>query len=259
MKLLKSNEDPNMRLSRYIAQAGVCSRRQADTEILQGHITVNGKVVDQVGVQVDETQDEIRYRGKLIRIEKKRYFLFYKPTGCLSSVRDPFGRPTVSDWFQQFPERLYPVGRLDINTSGLLLVSNDGDFVHRMIHPRYKIAKTYQVLVRGQVLERQIQQLLQGVLVEDEMVAADEVKYVKKLHEETVLNITIHQGKKRQIRMMCSAIGHPVIRLVRIQFGFLTLENLKPGEYRALTTEEIQKLLKLTQTEPFYPTSDTKK
>ena len=236
-----------MRLSRYLAQAGVCSRRQAEEKILAGLVTVNGRTVDTLGTRVDEEKDVVTYRGRRVMIERKRYFLFYKPTGCVSTVEDPYGRPTVTDWFTGFDERLYPVGRLDANTSGLLLISNDGDFVNHMIHPRYKVEKTYQALVKGLVTEEELRQLKTGVTEEGEWLTADEVTLEKHLHEETVLNITIHQGKKRQVRRMMKAIGHPVAALVRIRFAFLTLEGLKPGEYRTLQEDEVERLLALTQ------------
>ncbi len=232
-----------MRLSRYLAQAGVCSRRQAEEKILAGLVTVNGQLVDTLGTQVDEERDVITYRGRRVEIERKRYLLFYKPVGCVSTVEDPYGRPVVTDWFKQFEERLYPVGRLDANTSGLLLMSNDGDFVNQMIHPRYKVEKTYQALVKGLVTENELLQLKTGVTVEGERLTADAVTLEKRLHEETVLNITIHQGKKRQVRLMLRAIGHPVVALVRIRFAFLTLEGLKPGEFRTLQPEEVERLL----------------
>lgn len=230
-----------------MAQAGICSRRQAEEKILQGLVSVNGQIVNTLGTQVDETKDEVRYNGRLIAAEKKRYFLFYKPTGVLSSVSDSFGRPTVTDWFTQFDERLYPVGRLDANTSGLLLMSNDGDFVNQMIHPRYKIEKTYEALVRGRANEETVRQLRGGILIDGEKMKADEVRLIRHLQEETVLDITIHQGKKRQVRLMCAAVGHPVVALVRTKFAFLTLENLKPGEFRPLTPQEVETLRRWAQ------------
>ncbi len=236
-----------MRLSRYLAQAGVCSRRQAEEKILAGLVTVNGQLVDTLGTQVDEERDIITYRGRRVEIERKRYLLFYKPVGCVSTVEDPYGRPVVTDWFKQFEERLYPVARLDANPSGLLLMSNDGDFVNQMIHPRYKMEKTYQALVKGLVTENELLQLKTGVTVEGERLTADAVTLEKRLHEETVLNITIHQGKKRQVRLMLRAIGHPVVALVRIRFAFLTLEGLKPGEFRTLQPEEVERLLALAK------------
>lgn len=236
-----------MRLSKYIAQAGIASRRQAEELILKGEVKVNGQVVTELGSKVNPESDCIEYNGELISVEKKIYILLYKPSGYISSVVDPYGRPTVVELLKDINQRIYPVGRLDFDTEGLLLLSNDGYFTNLMIHPRYKIRKRYQALVKGIVKEKELSCLRNGIMLEDGMTAPAQACIIKIERYNTLLEICINEGRKRQIKRMCSSIGYPVIKLKRVGFAFLNLNGVKPGKYRNLTEKEINGLINIAQ------------
>jgi len=236
-----------MRIAKFLAHAGVCSRREAEKKILEGEVKVNGQLVKDLALQVDPEVDIIEYRNQVISAEPYIYILFYKPSGCLSTVEDPFKRKTVMDYFPHLDKRIYPVGRLDFDTSGLLILSNDGDFTNLMIHPRYKIEKTYQVRVQGSPEEEELKLLRRGIQLDDGITAPAKIKILKKSRGSTVLEVIIHEGRKRQIKRMFSAIGHPVTELIRTGFGFLNLQGLKPGQYRFLRPEEIARLVKVAR------------
>lgn len=233
-----------MRIAKFLAHAGICSRRDAEKRILKGEVKVNGQVVKELALQVDPEVDIIEYRNQIISAEHHIYILFYKPPGCLSTVNDPFNRKTVMDYFSDLDQRIYPVGRLDFDTSGLLILSNDGEFTNLMIHPRYKIEKTYQVRIKDRPEAEKIKLLRRGIKLDDGMTAPAKVKILKENQEGTILEVIIHEGRKRQIKRMFSAIGHPVVELIRTGFGFLNLDGLKPGEYRLLSPNEIDILVK---------------
>lgn len=236
-----------MRLAKYLAHAGVSARRQAEEIILRGEVKVNGQIVKELGVKIDPDVDKIEYQGRVLSIEKNLYILFYKPGGFLSTVDDPFKRKTIMEFFPEIKARIYPVGRLDYDTSGLLILTNDGEFTNLMIHPRYKIPKTYQTLVKGVPTVKALEALRRGVILEDGKTAPAQVSIIKEDRGKALLEITIHEGKKRQIKRMCEFIGHPVIALKRTAFAFLNLKGLKPGEYRFLTKQEIKRLINLTR------------
>lgn len=234
------------RLQKVLAQAGVASRRHAEQLILEGRVTVNGEKVTVLGTKVGD-QDHIFVNGKpIMRQETFSYYLLNKPVGVITSAKDPQGRPTVVDIFKNVPVRVYPVGRLDFDTSGLLLLTNDGELAHRLMHPRYGVNKTYQVWVRGPVDPRAIDALQHGVLLKDGKTAPAKVKQAPgglKDDRLEVLEITIHEGRNRQIRRMCEAVGYPVMKLERIQFGPLQQDKkLRSGEYRTLTAKEVKAL-----------------
>ena len=243
------------RLQKVLAQAGVASRRHAEQLILDGRVTVNGNKVSVLGTKVS-LQDHIQVDGQSVyRSEGLRYYLLNKPVSVITSVSDPQGRPTVVDLMLDVPVRVYPVGRLDYDTSGLLVLTNDGELAHRLMHPSYGVEKTYRVWVQGPIGIQALETLRQGVLLEDGNTAPAIVKRVsgvfngnitnvkfKENHLE-VLEVTIHEGRNRQIRRMFAAIGYPAVKLERIRFGSLTLENsLRIGAYRALTVEEVKEL-----------------
>lgn len=225
-----------------MAQAGVASRRQSEELILQGQVKVNGKVVTELGYKVNPVIDQIEVKGKKIVSERKRTFLFYKPMMVITSMSDPQGRKVVADYFQSVTERVYPVGRLDYDTEGLLLMTNDGELANHLTHPRYEVDKKYVATIKGKPTKEEIQQLRNGVQLEDGWTAPAKVKWLKTEEHFSKIELTIHEGRNRQVRRMFHAIGYPVVHLARIQLGFLTLKGLKKGAYRELTAEEMRKL-----------------
>ncbi|MFC7442171.1 pseudouridine synthase [Laceyella putida] len=233
------------RLQKVLAHAGVASRRHSEELIKSGKVKVNGKVVTQLGVKVDPAQDQIEVNGQLIQQEQKRTFLFYKPLRVITSMSDPQGRKVVADYFRSVPERIYPVGRLDYDTEGLLLLTNDGELANRLIHPRYEVDKTYVATVKGRPSPAAIEQLRKGVKLEDGWTAPAGVRILSQDDTQTKLQLTIREGRNRQVRRMCDAVGHPVIHLMRTKLAFLTLEGLKRGEYRELTGQEQERLRRL--------------
>ncbi|WP_048602180.1 pseudouridine synthase [Rubeoparvulum massiliense] len=237
------------RLQKVIAHAGIASRRKAEEMIRQGRVKLNGKIVLEMGELVDPDRDEIMVDGKAITQERLVTFLFNKPSGVVTTMDDPQGRPCVSQFFQQVPQRVYPIGRLDFETEGLLLVSNDGDLAYRVMHPRFELDKVYHALVKGIPSEGKLEHLRRGILLEDGMTAPAqaELLHVDKVKSEALLSLTIHEGRNRQVRRMCKAIGHPVLQLTRVKLGFLSLEGVEKGAYRQLTPAEISQLKNLLE------------
>jgi 23S rRNA pseudouridine2605 synthase len=230
------------RLQKIIAAAGLASRRQAEEWITAGRVTVNKKSV-KLGDQADPAIDRIEVDGRpLGASERKMYVLLHKPAGYVVSLKDPQGRPVVTDLLAGLPARLFPVGRLDYNTEGLLLLTNDGELAQRLAHPSHEIGKTYLVKVRGHLGPAACERLAKGVLLDDGPTAPARIDRVRGTTGHTWFEITIHEGRNRQVRRMCEAIGHPVARLKRIRLGFLELGDLPSGEYRQLTPGEVQRL-----------------
>lgn len=241
------------RLQKVLAQAGVASRRHAEKMILDGRVTVNGETVFALGTKV-RLQDQIEVDKRPIkRTEDLYYFLLNKPVGVITSASDPRGRPTVVDLLKDVPVRVYPVGRLDYDTAGLLVLTNDGELAHRLMHPSFGIEKTYRVWVQGPVGINALETLRQGVLLEDGMTAPAIVQRVSGISKRTrigakvdpleILEVTIHEGRNRQVRRMFEAIGYLVVKLERIGFGLLKQKStLAPGAYRPLTEEEVKEL-----------------
>ncbi|QDR80754.1 pseudouridine synthase [Sporomusa termitida] len=232
------------RLQKVIAHAGIASRRDAEEIITAGRVTVNGKVVTELGTKIEPRRDRVAVDGKLLKAEKYVYLLLNKPKGVLTTLEDPQGRKTVADIVAKIPERIYPVGRLDYNTEGLLVMTNDGDITHALTHPSHEISKTYLAKVEGFPPEEKLDKLRVGIKLEDGVTAPAKINIVdidreKKL---TTLEIIIYEGKNRQIRRMCEAIGYPVKNLKRIQYAFLTLEGLRRGQYRLLLPREVEEL-----------------
>ena len=231
-----------MRLQKYMAECGVASRRRAEEMILEGKVSVNGVVISQMGVQVEDG-DEVRVEGKLIRPEaQKRYVMYHKPAGEVTTVSDPEGRAAVLDHFRDYPARLYPVGRLDYDSEGLLLLTNDGELTERMLHPSHLVEKTYLARVTGQVSMDSVRQLRAGVMLDDHKTAPAKVRIIKEETFATVVLVTIHEGRNRQVRRMFEALGHRVLQLRRVKFGPLELGDLPRGQWRELTAEEVRRL-----------------
>ncbi|WP_257347779.1 pseudouridine synthase [Pseudalkalibacillus decolorationis] len=237
------------RLQKVIAQAGIASRRNAEKLIEDGKVKVNGTTVTELGTKVSPS-DEIEVNGVPIEKEAPVYFLFYKPSAVISSVKDEKGRKVVTDYFPEIEQRLFPIGRLDYDTSGLLLLTNDGEFANLLMHPKYKVEKHYIVKTKGIPSKQDINQLALGVRLEDGKTAPAKVrlKSLEKKKQTAIVEITIHEGKNRQVRRMFDAIGFPVQKLKRERYGLLDLKGLNPGEFRPLTPHEIKQLRTLAVT-----------
>lgn len=238
------------RLQKVISRAGVASRRKAEQLILEGRVKVNGEVVKELGTKVSES-DTVEVDGIKLEKEDKVYFLLYKPRGVISAVTDDKGRKTVVDFFKnKVEQRIFPVGRLDYDTSGLILLTNDGEFSNLLTHPRYEIDKTYVARLKGVPTIENLKKLQRGIRLEDGKTAPAKVKLLSKDHKanKSICEITIHEGRNRQVRRMFEAIGTPVVKLKRERYAFLDLGNLKPGEYRKLTKHEVKLLRVLAET-----------
>lgn len=231
------------RLQKFMAEAGVASRRACEELIRQGRVTVNGETAS-LGRSVEPEQDRVEIDGKPVQKEQRRtVILLYKPRGVVSTSSDPEGRRTVQDYFREIPERLYNVGRLDLNSEGLLLMTNDGALANRLTHPRYGVEKTYYAVCDGRLTASEAAKLTNGIELEDGVTAPARVDAVRTTQRgDTSFLITIHEGRNRQIRRMLEAVGHRTLRLKRERFGPLSLGTLAPGEWRKLSDEEIKKL-----------------
>lgn len=236
------------RLQKVIAQAGITSRRKAEEMIKEGKVKVNGKVVKELGTKVSSS-DKIEVNEIPISREDKKYFLFYKPRGVISAVSDDKGRKVVTDYFPHVSERIYPIGRLDYDTSGLIILSNDGEFTNLLAHPRYGIQKLYIAKVKGIPTKESLRSLEKGIKLEDGMTAPAKVKLksIDKSKGSAIIEIVITEGRNRQVRRMMEAIGHPVLKLKREQYGFLHLRGLNAGEFRELTPHEVKQLRHLAE------------
>ncbi|CAG7641586.1 pseudouridine synthase [Paenibacillus allorhizosphaerae] len=232
------------RLQKVLAEAGIASRRKCEELITAGRVEVNDRVVTVLGVKVDPAQDLIKVDGRPIRRESKVYVLFNKPKGVITSAQDPEGRKTVTDFFKILKERIYPIGRLDYDTEGLLLLTNDGEFAHLLTHPKHHVPRTYLATVKGVPHGTALDKLKSGIKLEDGMTAPAEVDYhdIDPQKNETVVKITIFEGRNRQVRRMFDAIHHPVIKLKRVQFGPLQLSGVPRGKHRHLTPQEVREL-----------------
>jgi 23S rRNA pseudouridine2605 synthase len=233
-----------LRLNLFLARAGVASRRQADELIRSGRVRLNGALVAELGVSVDPNRDRVEVDGQPVgRLEKLRHVVLHKPIGTVTTARDPEGRPTVLDALPKNLGRLYPVGRLDIDSSGLLFVMNDGRLAFRLMHPRYEVPKTYRVVTDNEVPWDLLQKLAAGVELEDGKTAP--AKLVRVHGRRHTVDITIHEGRNRQVRRMFDTIGHRVQRLERVKFGPIALGSLAPGSWRELTHAELLALRRL--------------
>jgi len=234
------------RLQKVIANAGIASRRKAEEMIINGAVSVNGKVINELGFKVEPNVDEISINGKRVNlVEEKLVVLFNKPNKVITTMEDPEGRKKVID-FIDVGMRVYPVGRLDYETEGLILLTNDGELANRLMHPKYELDKTYEVIVKGIPTEAELDILRQGIQLDEGMTSHAEIRSVgSNRTNKTKLLVTIHEGKNRQIRRMFKYIKYPVVYLRRIKYGFLTLNGVESGEYRLLSKEEVSKLKQL--------------
>jgi len=230
------------RLQKLLAKAGVASRRGSEELIRAGRIQVNGVTITELGYKADPVQDTLTFDGKRIHFEQKIYVLLNKPAGYVTTMADPQGRPIVSDLLRDFPERLFPVGRLDLETEGALLMTNDGELGNAILHPRYEVNKTYEAWVAGFPSARELERLERGIEIEGIMTQPAQVQVLKRSKNQSLVEIIIHEGKKRQVRKMFQAINHRVMHLKRTAYGELRLGTLAPGKYRILGTNDLKKI-----------------
>ena len=244
--LIKKGEKflEEIRLQKYLAEAGIASRRKSEELILQGKVEVNGQIVTELGTKINPEKDEVRYNDKIVKKEERKiYVLLNKPIGYVTTVKDQFDRDSVLD-LVKIKERLVPVGRLDMYTSGALILTNDGDFVYKVTHPKHEIDKTYTVTLRGIVDKEKIEKLRQGVDIGGYITKPAKVKILKIDEEKQItrLEIIIHEGKNRQVRKMCEAIGYKVIALHRSAVAGITVKDIELGKWRYLSKEEVRKI-----------------
>jgi len=246
-----------MRLNKILSTAGVASRRAADELIRQGRVEVNGRVVDVLGSQADPAHDDIRVDGRRLKpaaLASRRYILLYKPRGVVSTRSDPQRRTTVMDLARRLGVTgyLYPVGRLDYDSEGLLILTNDGDFAERITHPRYELQRTYEIEVEGAPDARDLERLRRGVMLDGRKTLPARVRVLgpaaRRGGERTLIELTMREGRNRQVRRMCDAIAHPVVRLERTRIGAVSDRRLKPGQARELTPAEVRALSGATDT-----------
>lgn len=233
------------RLQKVMAQAGVASRRHCEGMIVSGVVKVNGKVITELGTKVDPSRDRIQVGGETLFLSSRKYYiLMYKPRGYVTTLSDEKGRKKVTDLLKGVTERVYPVGRLDYDSEGVLLLTNDGDLTFALTHPKHRIPKTYLARVAGVPEPAKLEQMAAGLPLEDGQTAPARVRLASQREGNALLEIIIHEGRNRQVRRMCEHIGHPVLRLQRAKFGNLSIEGLRPGQYRHLTGEELSRLQK---------------
>lgn len=235
---------PSIRLQKYLAECGVASRRKAEQLISQGAVSVDGQIITEMGYKLDPVRQKVHFQGRLITPKKNRtYILLNKPKGYVTTMSDPQGRPIVTSLLKDLDTRVFPVGRLDIDTEGALILTDDGDLAHKILHPSHESTKTYEVLVNGVVSRENVRKLEQGIEIDGRKTWPATVSKVEKKGPICRLVISIHEGRKRQVRKMFVAIGHPVINLKRIAYGKLQLGSLKSGSYRHLTPKDLKKIL----------------
>ena len=232
-----------MRIGKFLSYCGITSRRKTKDLILSGRVKVNGKVVRDLSFQVDPEKHEVTVDGKLVTPPPKVYYLFYKPKGYITSLYDPYGKKNIREFLEKLPYRVFPVGRLDRESEGLLLLTNDGDLANYLLHPRYEVKRIYKVWVTPCLSKKRIEKLLEkGVIVGEKLIKPLEFKLIKKEKDKWIYKVVVKEGVKREVRKMVGSLGGRVHKLLRIQFGPLKLKNLKPGEIRPLNLNELEEL-----------------
>jgi len=235
-----------MRINKYLAHCGVASRREADSIVVSGRVTVNGQIVNIPGTQIDESTALVTVDGRPVGlIEKYAYIVLNKPAGCLTSHADPHHGNTVMQYVQDAQPGLNPVGRLDYDTEGVLILSNDGELIHRLTHPRYGAVRVYQAVVKGRISPNGLRSLSRGLPLPDGTVGRAEAKIITAGDSQSEVHLELTEGRKREVKHLCRAIGHPVLQLRRIAYAGITLEGLPPGRWRHLTKTEVAGLRKL--------------
>jgi 23S rRNA pseudouridine2605 synthase len=233
------------RLQKILAHAGIASRRKAEQLIEQGHVELNGKVVRELGTKADLATDVVRVNGQAIaETEDKVYHVLYKPAGCVTTLADPEGRRTIKEYLTTIPERVYPVGRLDYDVEGALLVTNDGELAHQLMHPKFGVRRTYLAKVPGVPKEEQVEKLLSGVRLEDGRAKALEAELQSRTPRNTWVRVVVAEGRSHLVKRLMEAVGLPVQRLHRADYGGIGVEGLRPGEVRELSRAEVEHLKK---------------
>lgn len=236
-------EEEKIRINKFIALCGITSRRKAEALIKNGKVTVNGKIVTDLSYKVDPKKDIVLVEGKRLTLPQKVYYLFYKPKGFLTSLYDPFSRETIKPFIEKLPVRVFPVGRLDKQSEGLLLLTNDGDLANILLHPRYEVRRKYLVWVKPELNSMKIKEILErGLVIEGKPIKPLEFKLVGKEKDLWIYEVCVKEGIKREVRRMVGYLGGKVYKLVRTQFGPLKLGALKPGEIRPLSSKELKDL-----------------
>jgi len=230
------------RIQKILARAGICSRRKAEEYIAAGRVTVDGQIITRPGLKVNPDQAAITVDGKPIRQEEKIYLLLHKPPGYVTTMSDPQGRPIVMDLLSGVKHRVFPVGRLDLDSEGALILTNDGALGNKILHPRFEVNKTYEATIRGVPKTAGLKQLEQGIMLEGRKTWPAQLRILQRKKGTTTIEVIIHEGKKRQVRKMFQAIGHPVLRLKRTAYGGLKLGTLGLGKFRFLTKNDLKKL-----------------
>jgi len=245
------------RLQKILSTAGISSRRAAETLIVEGRVTVNGTPVTELGSKADPDTDDIRVDGRRVKAPgRRRYILMYKPRGYITSRMDPEQRPTVNDLLLKggVREYIYPVGRLDYESEGLLLLTSDGDLAEKLMHPSHAVPREYHVRVRGVPSEETLDRLSRGIVLDGRKTAPAQIEIIKQVESssggDAILSVLIHEGRNRQVRRMCEAVGHPVSRLKRVRIGPITDEDIRPGEFRDLSDKEVTALKREAALEP---------
>jgi len=234
------------RIQKILAKAGIASRREAERMVIEGRVMVNGRIIDTLGFKADPSKDHIKVDGKrLTRFEPKATLLLNKPRGYLSTVKDPQGRPTVMDLLEKVKRRIYPVGRLDFDAEGLLILTNDGDLAYLLTHPRFSIPRTYWVKVGGVLDEKKLAKLKKGVMLENGKARVISYRILHQGEKNSWIRVVVTEGRNRLVKRMFSAIGHSVLKLKRVEFGPIQLGDLPIGQFRYLTSEEVENLKKL--------------
>lgn len=232
-----------MRLQKYIAHCGIASRRKAEELIVNGKVKVNNQIILELGVKIDPDKDNVKVNDKSIRRERKKiYIMLNKPVGFVTTMKDEKDRRIVTDLIEDVQERIYPVGRLDVDTTGLLILTNDGDLTYKLTHPRNEVIKRYIAIVEGVPNRWELEKFRQGLMIDGRITSKASIEIVKRYEDESILDISIHEGRNRQVKKMCESINHPVKKLKRIGIGGLELGGLNLGNWRYLEDEEVKHL-----------------
>lgn len=237
-----------IRINKYLSQCGIASRRAAEELIDQGRVRINGEVLDRQGVKVDVEADVVEVDGTQVQpVPHNVYVLLNKPVEVVTTLDDPQKRPTVKHLVKDVIARVYPVGRLDYDTEGALLLTNDGELAHRLTHPKWQVEKVYEAKVVGRFLEADAKKIEEGIVLEDGATGRAKVDVLEATPKYSWLKLTLTEGRKREVRQLCKAVGHPVLKLKRVSFGGIVVGSLKPGQWRMLTSEEIRQLRGLVE------------
>jgi len=237
-----------MRLQKYLAECSIASRRGSEKLISEGRITVNGEVAT-VGLAIDPSEDVVHFDNAPVEADQKIYVVLNKPRGVITSAKDTHDRRTVMDCVEGVAARIFPVGRLDMDVSGTLILTNDGELTHRLAHPSFEVDKVYHAWVRGRFSKEDVGNLAKGIQLEDGMTSPADVHVLQQKHSSSLIRLVIHEGRKRLVKRMCAAVGHPVRELSRISIGSIKCEGLREGEWRYLSLKEINRLKSLTKLE----------